>query len=107
MTPLTASRLHNAEETMKRYRDRVTDVQSAAIYKRLLSAWIEVKMMQHHQPQRHENDVDIGTDWIIQLRPNGYNGFHFMRHITQEITRRKEKRIVRICNEIKDCGDGD
>ena len=120
VTPLTPSRLLNAIETCKRYHDRLTDIQNAAIFKRLLSAWIEVKMMEYRNEEIEEMDgsdddededenenVEIGSDWVIQLRPSGYNGFHFMRHITQEIMRRKEKRIIEVCNDIKNCGNGD
>ena len=139
MTPLTLDRLNNAIETCKRFHQRLSDIQKAAIFKRLLSAWIEVKLRQYRinqitkndnvksseqQPKvdndnnnnnndndndndndEEEEDIEIGSDWIVELRPEGYNGFHFMQQITEEIRNRKEKRIVKICNKINKCVD--
>eukprot|EP00484_Ammonia_sp_Unknown_P015915 CAMPEP_0197081696 /NCGR_PEP_ID=MMETSP1384-20130603/214766_1 /TAXON_ID=29189 /ORGANISM="Ammonia sp." /LENGTH=298 /DNA_ID=CAMNT_0042520593 /DNA_START=1 /DNA_END=893 /DNA_ORIENTATION=- len=132
MTPLTLARLNNAIETGKTFHKRLTEVQKADIFKRLLSAWIQVKLREYRkkheirsveilnedekkeveeneavqQPllQQAEESIDIGSDWIRELRPDGFNGFHFMQHITEEIRNRKERRIVQICNHIKSAG---
>merc|ERR1712228_175529 len=44
---------------------------------------------------------EIGSEWIVQLRPDGYNGFHFMQHTTKQIKTRKQT-IMQKINDLKE-----
>ena len=50
---------------------------------------------------------EIGSEWIVQLRPDGYNGFHFMQQITKQIKVRKERKIQSITQRIKELDESD
>eukprot|EP01083_Nonionella_stella_P021544 59724_1 len=99
ITPLTLSRLNNAISTFSRFEVRLTEIQKVTIFKRLLSAWLQVKI------NDKENKANIEADWIIQLRPKGYNGFHFIKHIIQEIKSRKDNKINKMRQRIENCHD--
>ncbi|ETO25068.1 hypothetical protein RFI_12075 [Reticulomyxa filosa] len=116
LTPLTISRLRQGIETYKKSQDWLTPIQKANIFKRLLTAWIEVKVMNYEMSKKKqfpinercdqyihliEEFIDIGSDWIEQLRPNGYNGFHFMEFLAKEMLQRKVNKMKRLTKKLQ------